>query len=324
MKFDIVTIGDATEDVFVHPDIDLKYDRRFASGKGIVFEFGEKIPLNSVEYEIGGSACNIAVGLSRLGYKTSISTVLGDDTPKDRVIERLSDENVDQNSLTISKKAQTSFSVIFSIKGERTIFVYHGLKDYSELKIKKSIKTKWFFLTSLGKNTSEIEKMIVAEVAENNVFFAWNPGSLQIAEGANHFRHLLKCTSVLFLNREEAIKFTNLSLATKTEEAMKRLHNLGAKIVVVTNGKEGAKAYDGNQFNEIAADQRTKRVDATGAGDAFASGFLGRLIDEDMKLPVDPDTIREALKWGVKNSNKVIQSVGAQGGLLAKEEIDSK
>ncbi len=323
MVYDVVTIGDATEDVFVQPALDVKYDRTFGSGRGIVFEFGEKIPLNSVQYEIGGSACNAAVGLSRFGYKTTIATVLGDDTPKDKVMERLNLENVDQNSLTISKKIQTGFAVIFSIEGERTIFVYHGLRDYSELKIKKNLKSKWFFVTPLGENTAEIEKRIVAEVAENNSFFAWNPGSLQITKGASHFQHLLKCTSILFLNREEAIKFTSSSLATKTDEAMKRLHHLGAKIVVVTNGKEGAKAYDGTDFYDIAADQRIRRVDATGAGDAFASGFLGRLIDSDMKEKVNPDLIREALKWGIKNSNSVIQTVGAQKGLLNRAVIAS-
>ncbi|HLC43861.1 MAG TPA: PfkB family carbohydrate kinase [Patescibacteria group bacterium] len=322
MKYDIVTIGDATEDVFVQPALDVKYDRTFASGKGIVFEFGEKIPLNSVQYEIGGSACNAAVGLARLGYKTAIAGVVGDDTPKDKVIERLNTENVDQNSLTISKKVQTGFAVIFSIEGERTIFVYHSLRDYSDLKIKKNLKSKWFFVTPLGENTAEIEKRIIAEIAEHNSFFAWNPGSLQITQGASHFQHLLKCTSILFLNREETLKFTNSSLATRTEEAMKRLHHLGAKIVVVTNGKEGAKAYDGTEFYDIAADQRITRVDATGAGDAFASGFLGRLIDCDMKEKVDPDLIRSALKWGIKNSNSVIQSVGAQKGLLVKSQIE--
>ncbi|PIS07951.1 hypothetical protein COT78_00915 [Candidatus Berkelbacteria bacterium CG10_big_fil_rev_8_21_14_0_10_43_13] len=321
MKHDVICIGDATEDVFVQPDLAVKSDRSFASGKGICFEFGEKIPLNSVEYEVGGSACNVAVGLARQGFKTSIATVLGDDTPRDRVLERLESENVDQNSLIISKKVQTSFSVIFSIDGERTIFVYHGLKDYSELKIKKNVKSKWLFLTSLGENTDEIEKRIVAEVAENNSFFAWNPGSLQIMQGASHYQHLLKNTSVLFLNREEAIKFTNSSLATKSEEAMKRLCHLGAKIVVVTNAKKGAKAYDGKEFYEVAADQRTTRTDATGAGDAFASGFLGRLINENMKEKIDPDLIREALHWGIKNSNSVIQSVGAQKGLLSIENI---
>lgn len=322
MNYDIVTIGDAFEDVFVEPEVNVKYDRSFASGKGICFEFGEKIPLNAVYYEIGGSACNAAVGLARLGYKTSLLSILGDDTPMVKVKERLISENVDQNSLIISKKIQTGFSVIFSIDGERTIFVFRGVRDYSDLKIKKGLRTRWFFITPLANDTKDLEKRVIAEVAEKGVNLAWNPGSKQIAQGVNHYRHMLNCTSILFLNREEAIKFVDGSVRPQVDEAMKKLHLFGAKIVVVTNGKEGAKAYDGKQFYDIKADERIKRVDATGAGDAFATGFLGKMIDINFKEEIDPENIHEALKWGVKNSGSVVQYIGAQKGLLGKKEIE--
>lgn len=324
MRFDVTTIGDATEDVFVQPDLDVKYNRDFASGRGICFEFGEKIPLNSVQYEVGGSACNTAVGLSRLGYKSAICAMTGDDTPMVKVKERLGIENVDQNHLIVSSKIQTGFSVIFSIDGERTIFVYHGVKDYSDLKIKKNLKSKWFFVTPLGENTQEIEKKIIAEVSENNSLFAWNPGSFQIQRGASHFHHLLKCTDILFLNREEAVKFVDFGSHPRTEEVMKKIAIYGPKIIVITNGKEGAKAFDGKEIYDIAANERTQRVDATGAGDAFATGFLGCMMKYDIRSEINPTMIREALHWGIKNSDSVIKYVGAQKGLLDIVKIESK
>jgi len=318
MNFDVVTIGDAFEDVFVAPKLSIKSDRTFASGRGISFEFGEKIPLDWVEYEIGGSACNIAVGLSRQGYRCGLATVLGEDTPKQRVLERLRREKVSSECILIDKKNRTGFSVVFSIEGERTIFVYHGIKDYHDLKINQNIEAKWFFVTSLGEETEEIEKRIVEEVSEKGAKFAWNPGARQIAQGTNRFKHLLKCTDILFLNREEALKFVNFPVRPQIEEVMRRLNQLGAKIVVVTNGKEGARAFDGKQFYEEPADLKIKRIDSTGAGDAFASGFLGRLLNEGN---IGEKEIGEALKWGVLNSNSVIQYVGAQRGLLSVKTI---
>jgi len=51
----------------------------------------------------------------------------------------------------------------------------------------------------------------------------------------------------------------------------------------------------------------------TGAGDAFASGFLGaRLAGED---------IVEATKWGTANATGVIRHVSANEGVLSEEEI---
>lgn len=321
MKYDIVTIGDAIEDVFVTPDLEPRYEKSFGSGKGICFEFGEKIPLNSVDYEVGGSACNVAVGLARLGFKSAIATVVGDDTPMEKVISTLEKESVNKSLVQVRKKSQTGFSVIFSINGERTIFVYHGIKDYGDLKIPVSARSRWFFVAPLGENSDEIEKRVIKEVAENGANLAWNPGTKQIEKGANHYRHLLKCTQILFLNREEAIKFLNYPMRPQEDEIMKKLHLFGAKIVVVTNGKEGARAYDGNEFYEAKADRQIPRVDSTGAGDSFASGFLGRILELDMKSPIAPEVIQDALRWGIKNSNSVIQYIGAQKGLLSKDQM---
>jgi sugar/nucleoside kinase (ribokinase family) len=52
----------------------------------------------------------------------------------------------------------------------------------------------------------------------------------------------------------------------------------------------------------------------TGAGDAFASGFLSAYI---LKKP-----IREAMKWGIANSASVIGEIGAQTGLLHRERME--
>lgn len=321
MRYDIVTIGDALEDVFVEPDLDIKSDARFASGKGICFEFGEKIPLNSVTYEIGGSACNTAVGFSRLGYKSAIVTTLGDDTPKDKVLERLENEGVELSQIKVNREVETGFSVIFNISGERTIFVYHGLKDYNSVEIKKSLKSRWYYIAPLGKNTDEIENKVIEKLAVDGSQIAWNPSGTQIEKGANHYKHLLKCASVLFLNRTEAMKFLNRPVRPQVDELMKDLHNFGPKIVVITEGKKGAKAYDGEIFYDIEANPRVQVIDATGAGDSFAVGFLGRLLNENWREKIEPNIIKDALRWGIKNSGSVIQYIGAQKGLLNKEEI---
>jgi len=102
---------------------------------------------------------------------------------------------------------------------------------------------------------------------------------------------------------------------------MRKIAMYGPKIVVVTNGKEGATVFDGKDFYDMKARQITKRVDSTGAGDSFATGFLGRIIAENSKT-IDENLIRNALEWGMANSNSVIQYIGAQKGLLTKSEIN--
>jgi len=311
MKYDVMTIGDALEDVFVSPDLDLKHEKSFGSGKGICFELGEKINLESAEQRVGGSACNVAVGLSRLGLKSSLATTLGKDIPAKLILDTLKDEEVGDEFVQKSIDAKTGFSVIFLIEGERTIFVHHGSR---KIEVPKELKTEWLFAGPLPEESEEIERQIVAQISEQNIKFAWNPGSCQLAKGANHYKNLLRLTNILFLNRDEAVDFLNCAIKPSWEQALKRLHEFGPKIVVITDGREGAKAYDGHEIFSVNAEKNVKVVDSTGAGDAFATAFLAKIIDE-------PENIELALKWGIKNGTSVIKKVGAQPGLLKKSQI---
>lgn len=323
MRYDFVTIGDAFEDVFVFPsDLHVKRDRTFTGGYGVSFELGEKIPLSEVEYEIGGSACNASVGFSRLGLNASLISITGEDTPAEKIKSCLSAESVDLSNIKIDKKMKTNFSTIFSLPEGRTIFTYHGLKDYSQLRIKKNLHSKWFFLAPFGDGTEEIEKDLIAKVSEENSILAWNPGTLQIKKGASRFRNLLKNTSVLFLNREEAIKFIDYPVRPREEEMLKKLYSFGPKLVVITNGREGAKAYDGETFYEINSIKNIDVVDATGAGDSFATGVMANLLLCQWSGQLDEKCIAGALKWGIANSASVIKYVGGQKGLLTKTEIE--
>lgn len=325
MKYDIVTIGDAFEDVFVFPTgLKIKQDRAFTTGYGASFELGEKIPLREVEYEVGGSACNTSIGFKRLGLDCSIVTIVGDDTPAEKIFKRFDQENVDVSNIKVDRKMKTNFSTIFSLPEGRTIFVYHGLRDYKGLRIKKSVNSKWYFLAPLGEGTEELEKDLVSKVSEENSLLAWNPGTLQIKKGASRFRNILKNTSALFLNREEAIKLVDYPIKPSEVEVMRKLHSLGPKLVFVTNGKEGAKAFDGKTFYSIGGIENTKRVDATGAGDSFAVGVLSKLIKCQWNGEQNEECIKEALKWGILNATSVLGYVGAQKGLLNQTQIEKE
>lgn len=327
-KYDIVTIGDSSEDIFIGLK-DLKSERsfKFASGKSMSFELGEKIPINDVQYEIGGSACNTSVGFSRMNYKTAAISALGQDSPGEKILNRLSSESVETN-MVVNSSSGSHFSLIFNLGEERTIFVYRTLDDYSILKPKKGLKTKWIYLAPIGQKSEEVFDRLVEFAAEKNVKIAWNPGSLQIEKGAGRYKSLLSNTTILLLNKEEAQKFLKMPVKNNILDMARQLQHHGPKIVVVTSGKEGAYVYDGLRGYKIDA-LNQKRIDATGAGDSFAVGFVGRMMekkdDKEVKESEDDgEQIKEALKWGIINSTSVVNQIGAQAGLLSKNQIEEE
>lgn len=322
-KYDIVTIGDSSEDIFIGLD-NLKSEKsfQFASGKSISFELGEKISIDNVRYEIGGSACNTAVGFSRMDYSVATISALGEDSPGEKIKNRLTNQAVETDLMVVNKSG-SHFSLIFNLGEERTIFVHRTLNDYSILSPKKSLKTKWIYLAPIGKNSENVFDRLVELAAEKNVNIAWNPGMVQIDKGANCFKNLLANTKILFLNREETEKFLKQPVKNKLSDMAKQLFYYGAKIVVITLGKDGAFVFDGSRGYKIDA-LNQKRVDATGAGDSFAVGFMSRAMQMDKKDQDQKEIIEDALKWGIINSTSVVDKIGAQEGLLSKSQIEDE
>ena len=94
-----------------------------------------------------------------------------------------------------------------------------------------------------------------------------------------------------------------------------KLHALGPKTVVMTDGPDGAYASDGKSRYKMPLYPDPKEpLERTGAGDAFSSAFVAALIKGN--------TIEGALQWAPINSMNVVQYVGAREGLLTEAQLE--
>src|SRR3989338_11031221 len=86
--YDLITLGDMTEDVFIHLEdvAKLKCEHHHCS---LELPFGTKLSIKHVEKLIGGNAGNVAIGTKLLGLNTAIYTELGDDTPAQTILNTL-------------------------------------------------------------------------------------------------------------------------------------------------------------------------------------------------------------------------------------------
>lgn len=325
--YDVVTIGEAYQDLFIFSD-DFKViiDRSFKSGKSLSFDYGAKIDIKNLEYHSGGSAVNSALCFAKIGFSVIIFTFVGQDNAAEKIITELNNLSIDTSQIKIVDDP-TGTSIILSKDGDRTILSYHSDRKYSDLSITKNLKTKWFYLAPLGKDSDDVEDKIVQNIAKNGAGLIWNPGSAQIKQGVKSFRHLLRLCNILVLNREECLNFSNGS-SSKIEDAMRSLNKIGAKIIVVTDGKNGAKCFDGEVFYSINITE-DKRIDATGAGDAFASSFSSVIIKNcNAKKPQfylpSRKIIEQSLKSAIIVSGSVVGKIGAHSGLLSPEEISDR
>lgn len=306
-SYDIISIGDATIDLFVGIDdasvlCNLQKDMCL-----LCLSYADKIPAASFQRVIGGNAANNAVGSSRLGLKAAFYSIVGGDDIGRRVLETVRKEKVSPEYVVIAKHQETNSSVVLNYKAERTILVYHIDRKYEMPKFKP---TKWFYLTSMGKNHMDFHAEFVEYVRRTDTKLGFNPGTHQLKQGLEKLRPMLEATNVLFVNKEEAQRL--VGQIPDMKELLTAMRRVGPKIVVITDGENGSYAYDGLKYWKCGITD-TPVVERTGAGDSFATAFLAALIHGK--------SVPEALHWGTMNSASVITKVGPEAGLLTKSQM---
>ena len=197
---------------------------------------------------------------------------------------------------------------------ERTILIKHEAYDYHWPHLRPDEVPRWVYFSSVSEHALEYHDQIAEWLqARPDTKLAFQPGTFQMKTGAERLKAIYQRTEVLVLNREEAVTVGGGN-HEDINDLFQKLHALGPKIVVITDGPAGAYASDGqNRFKMPLYPDPSAPYDRTGAGDAFASTFVAALA-KGMNL-------EDALRWAPINSMSVVQKVGAQAGLLTGEEM---
>lgn len=315
MTIDLLSIGDSSIDTFMTP---LETETLCTIDKKeclIAFAYGEKIPVKDLEFTVGGNAGNNAVGTKRLGINSAILLTLGDDSVGNLIVERLKNEGVDMTYVIQQPGTMSNYSTVINYMGERTIFVYHAPRSY-EFPVQLPL-VPWIYLTSMGESFRPFYNHLTEWLKNNpTVKVAFNPGSWQLREGFEAIKEIMGLTYIIYVNRQEAEKLTNFGESNGRErDLLIALNKLGPKICIITDGGEGAFAYDSvnGKFVKVGI-LPVDAYERTGAGDAFGSGSLSAIIHGK--------TLEEALIWGTVNSASVIGYTGPQKGLLKINDLD--
>ena len=311
---ELLTVGDATLDVFLLPAESETFCTIDEKECFICFTYGDKIPVKTIDYSVGGNAANNAVGTRRLGVKVGLVSTLGGDSTGNQIVEKLEKEGVDLSLLVQQPTAGSNYSTVINYAGERTIFTYHAPRSY-EFPIHLPV-TPWVYLTSMGESFQPFYNHFVDFINKNpQIKLAFNPGSRQIRAGVETLKSVLNATHIIYVNRDEAETLTGLDDSQGNDkQLLEKLSHLGPKICIITDGGNGSFVYD--SINKKFYKSGVLPVDAyerTGAGDAFGSGCIAAIIKGK--------AINEALLWGTVNAASVIGYIGSQRGLLKESEI---
>jgi len=319
MTLDFLAIGDITIDAFIR----LK-DAHVNCGINkeeceICMKFASKIPYDFME-EVSavGNSANAAVCASRLGLSSFLLSNVGSDKNGHKCLQALELERVGSEYIEIHPGEKTNYHFVLWYEAERTILVKHQNYKYRFPYINHH--PRYVYLSSLGdipiEYYDELSKFLEKEPYSSLIF---QPGTFQLKLGVKKLEKIYKRAKLFFCNFEEArellaIRETKKDRKIVASAMLKGIHDLGPKMVVITDGPSGAYGFDGKHayFMPPYPDPKPP-YERTGAGDAFAATFSSALALGK--------SFTEALAWAPINSMSVVQYVGAQKGLLGKESL---
>lgn len=303
--YDVTVIGPSVIDILAAPfDPD-------AVAKG-------KRDVDQIRMSFGGDALNEAVVLSRLGKKVQLLSKIGADEAGRSIRKHLEKERVSTGHVKVEEGLNTSVNIALVDKdGERKFLMDPhssqrklGLEDV--LPILDETAPIVSFASIFISPCFSIEKMeklfsYIKAAGKTLISDVTRPKN---GETFDDLKVLFPYMDFFLPNDEEIFLLTGEKDPYKN---VQMLVDAGVKTAVVKIGKEGCLVGTKEGIVRVPAAAGVKCVDTTGAGDAFAGGFISGLIEGR--------SITDCARLGCAAASCSIEQVGATDGVRSIEQV---
>ena len=279
---DVVVVGDANPDVVLRGDV--------------VPRFGQvEQLLDAADLVLGGSAAIVASGLARLGVRTALVSVVGNDPLGEFVRSTLVGRGVDVRWLRTHPTLSTGLSVILSAPDDRAILTFPGTvaalsADDVDLDLVRSARhvhaASPFLQTQLVAGLPRLLAAARAAGASTSLDTNWDPAELW-----NGIDDVLAHTDLLLPNAAELVALSAATVASRpaesdaADEAADAVEQAGHRFaaagltVALKAGADGGVVWTPDGLRCAVSGPPVTVVDTTGAGDCFDAGYIAGIVD---------------------------------------------
>lgn len=265
---------------------------------------------------LGGSAVHFSIAASFF-TQVNLVAIVGKDFPQQH-IEFLKKKGVNLTSLVIED------GKTFRWEGE-----YSGDLN-AALTLNTQLGVLSVFRPQIAEHQKSIENIFLANVdpdIQRHLLSMMRKPRLVGLDSMNYWIDhkraslvkLLKKIHIFVANDAEA---RSLSGETNLIKAAKKLHQMGAPIVVIKKGEHGVLVYFNNIIFSLPAFPVEHIVDPTGAGDTFAGGFMGYLTK--IKT-INASAIKKAITYGTILASFNVEGFGVERtAKVAREDVEKR
>ncbi len=274
----------------------------------------------------GGAPANVAVGVARLGAKSTFVSKVGDDVLGHFLKQTLDEFKVDTNHVKLSEEAKTNIVfVTLDDEGDRS-FEFYVTPSADQLLRAEEIDERLFkahrvfhfgSITLIQEPAMGATKRAIQLARENDMIVSYDP-NLRLPlwddeqQAKEHISSVLDQVDVLKLSEEELTFLTGEKDLHSGAAVLKAQYNI--PLIFVTLGAEGSFVFAENDVQKVPA-MKVKAVDTTGAGDAFVSGILYQL--NELQGDVSSITLEQAVRMATFAAVSGGLAASAKGAMTA-------
>ncbi len=274
-------------------------------------------PHGKRDNSLGGSAIYFSLAASYFS-PVQLVAVVGNDFPL-ADIEFLEDRGVSLEGLTVENGLTFRWGGRYhtNMNERDTLYTHLNVFEHFDPVLPASYRqTSSVFLANIQPS---LQMKVLEQIADPSLV-VMDTMNFWIENAPDQLKEVLKRVNVLLINDSETMQ---LGASKQLLKAAENIREMGPRIVVIKKGEHGALLVSDNGYFFAPAYPTTTVIDPTGAGDSFAGGFVGSLLQSGVIL--NDMNLRRAVIYG-----SVIASFCVEGFSIEKmkevrhEEIDER
>lgn len=281
----------------------------------------------------GGAPCNVLAMLTKLGHKTAFVGKVGKDYLGDMLKGKVKDLEIDTSSLYQDETVHTTLAFVHTFAdGDRDFSFYRNpgadmMLGKDEIKKAQIMASKIFHFGTLSmthEGVREATKKALRIAKENDLLISFDPNIRKplwksLDETRNQVEYGLSMCDILKISDNEIQWFSGEQDYTRGVEKIRQQYDI--KLILVSMGKEGSRAYYEDKMVEVKPFIQETTIETTGAGDTFAACILHFVLENGL-VGLSVEQLKEMLIFANAAASIVTTRKGALCVMPTREEIE--
>lgn len=282
----------------------------------------------------GGAPCNVLAMLTKLGHKTSFIGKVGKDFFGKQLKETLTEVGINADYLYMDEQVHTTLALVHTFAdGDRDFSFYRNpgadmMLNKTEIPEERIADSHIFHFGTLSmthEGVRETTKKALEIARESGALISFDPNLRpplwnSLDEAKEQVLYGLQYCDILKISDNEIQWLTGEDDYSKGVQWINSRYHI--PLVLVSMGKEGSRAYYGDQMVQVTPFIQKNTIETTGAGDTFCACVLHYVCEHGLK-DLTEENLKEMLTFANAAAALITTKKGALRVMPEKEEIEA-